>query len=68
MCFAHGFPHLFYCGVCCLRTEAVQDKSSGANSTQSGAEIGASGMFSVLEAGGDLGRAGIVSSPLWRNP
>lgn len=49
MCFVPGFSHRFYCGLCCLRTEAVQHKNSCINSTQSGAETGATGMCSVLE-------------------
>lgn len=67
MCFAHELPHHFYCGMCCLRTEAVQDKNSGADSTHSGAEIRATGMWSVLEAREDLGRGGIISSLLCHN-
>lgn len=41
------------------------DRNTGANSPS---ETQAAAMCSVLEAEEQLGRGGIISSPMWRNP
>lgn len=45
----------------------VLPEERGSPDKNSGADTRATGMCSVLAAGGDLGRGGIVSSPLWCN-